>query len=256
MTISIARCGPLKSKGEFNVHLGVGYSTSLAAVERDDIIIAIDVLRCSSSIVTALANGAKAVIPAHSLREARSLSKVHGAMLVGERRGIRPKGFELGNSPLEFRQERVKNKTIVMTTTSGTKAIVLGREARRLFVGSFLNLNATAKFGVRLAKSSGSGISLVTAGTRGKFSLEDFLCAGALSDLFSREGGILDDGCTASAYAYRWARSDLRSAIRAGVHAKYLRSIDLGDDVTFCTRIDLFEIAAVLKANLIVAVKP
>lgn len=246
----------MKSTNNFNVRLGVGYRSSLAATERGDIIVAIDVLRCSSSIVTALANGARAVIPARSLREARSLSKAHDAILAGERRGMRPRGFELGNSPLEFGKERVQNRTIVMTTTSGTKAIVLGRKARRLLVGSFLNLSATVKFGVRMAKSLGSGISLIAAGTRGKFSLEDFLCAGALSDLFKRDGGILDDGCVASAYAYRWARSDLYSAVREGLHAKYLESIDLGDDVTFSTKIDLFRIAAALKANCIVAVKP
>lgn len=228
----------------------------MAAAERRDIVVAIDVLRCSSSIVTALANGAKAVIPAVSLREARLLSRVHSGILAGERKGMRQKGFELGNSPLEFTREKVKGRTVVLTTTSGTKAIVLGKKARGVLVGSLLNLNATARLAGKLAKSSKSGISLITAGTSGRFSLEDFLCAGALSDLFAREGDMLDDGCIAAAHAYRRVQADICSAVREGFHARYLKSISLIDDVTFSTQVNLFDIAAVLKADRIVAVKP
>jgi len=245
----------LGSVGRFNVRLGIGYRSSLAAAERADIVVTIDVLRCSSSIVTALANGANAVMPVVSLREARSLARAHDAILAGERKGIKPAGFDLGNSPLEFKKATVQGRTIVLTTTSGTKAIVLGKKARNLLVGSLLNLNATAKLASRLARSSKSGISLITAGTSGKFSLEDFLCAGALSDLLAQEGGRLDDGCIASAYAYRGVRSDLCSAIGEGLHAEYLKSIDLVDDVMFSTQENLFDIAAVLRTDRVVAVK-
>lgn len=246
----------MKSKAELNVRLGIGYKSSLDAAKRGAVIIAIDVLRCSSSIVTGLANGAKAVIPAQSVRKARALSKMHGAILAGERRGLKPEGFELGNSPFEFTRKTVQGRTIVLTTTNGTKAILLGRKARNLLVGSLLNLSATAKLASRMAESSRCGITIVTAGKRGKFSLEDFLCAGALSDRFSRRGGELDDGCIAAAHAYREVSSDLGSAVREGLHARYLKSIDLDDDVTYCTQIDLFDIAAVLRKDRVVAVRP
>lgn len=241
---------------EFRVQLGIGYGSSLIAAKRGDVIVAIDVLRCSSTIVTALANGAKAVIPVKSVREARSLSRRRGAILAGERNGLRPAGFELGNSPLEYRQEKVQGRVIVLTTTSGTKAIVLGRKAREVLVGSFLNLSATANHAGKTARSSRCGISLVTAGTRGRFSLEDFLCAGALSRSLAKEGASLDDGCISAARAYGDSRSDLHSAMREGVHAKYLESIGLGGDVGYCAQTDIYDIAAVYRSGRIVIVKP
>lgn len=246
----------MRSSAKSDVRLELGYRNSTAAAERGDVIIAIDVLRCSSSIVTALANGAKAVIPSTTLNEARSLAKTHRAILAGERKGKKPKGFQLGNSPLEFEKEVVQGRTIVLTTTSGTKAIVLGKKGRSVLVGSLLNLQATARLSARLAEASKRGISLVTAGTRGLFSLEDFLCAGAISDRFMGCGARLDDGCLAAVHAWRNARLDLRSALREGRHAKYLNSIGLGDDVDFCARVDVFDIAAIMKGSRIVAVTP
>jgi len=245
-----------RSPSNLNVHLEIGYRDSTAAVERGDIIVAIDVLRCSSSVVTALANGAKAVIPILTLEEAWSLAKAQGAVLAGERKGRRPKGFQLGNSPLEFKKEVVQGRTVVLTTTSGTKAIVLGKKGRNVLVGSFLNLDATVRLGSRLAEASGNGISLVTAGTRGFFSLEDFLCAGAMSDKLIQEGARLDDGCLASVYAWREARSNLVSALREGLHAKYLDSLGLAGDVSFAAKVNLFDIAAILKVDRVVAVRP
>jgi len=245
-----------KSPSDINVYLGIGYRNSVAAAERKDIIVAIDVLRCSSSIVTALANGAKAVIPSSTLSEARSLAKRHDAILAGERKGKRPKGFELGNSPLEFKSEVVQGRIVVLTTTSGTKAIVLGKKGRGVLVGSFLNLDATVRRVCQLAEASGSGVSLVTAGKRGAFSLEDFLCAGAISDQLAQNGAELDDGCLASVHAWRDARSDLSSALREGLHARYLASLGFQDDVDFVAKLNLFDIAAVLEKDRIVAVKP
>ncbi len=239
-----------------NVHLEMGSRNSGAAVERCDVIVAIDVLRCSSSIVTALANGAKAVIPSLTLDKARALAKARGAVLAGERRGKRPKGFQLGNSPLEFKEKVVQSKTVVLTTTSGTKAIVLGKKAQNVLVGSFLNLDATVQLGSQLAETSGSGISLVTAGTGGLFSLEDFLCAGAMSDKLIQEGARLDDGCLASAYAWREARPNLSAALREGLHAKRLDSLGFAEDVDFAARVNLFDIAAILRGDRIVAIKP
>lgn len=245
-----------KTSTSTDVHLGIGYRESTSATERNDIIVAIDVLRCSSSIVTALANGAKSVIPSLTLGEARALAKRHHAILAGERRGKRPVGFELGNSPLEFTNEVVEGRTVVITTTSGTKAIVLGKKSRGVLVGSFLNLDATVKMLCQLVDRYEKGVSLVTAGKGGAFSLEDFLCAGAISDQLSRNGSTLDDGCLASVHAWRDARSDLSSALMEGLHAKYLVSLGFKDDVEFVARLNAFEIAAILSRDRIVAVKP
>ena len=250
------RWGCLRLADRFGISLGIGYRESIPAVERGDVIVAIDVLRCSSSIVTALANGAKGVVPAMSLDGARRLARIHNAILAGERNGMKPNGFKLGNSPLEFKKETVEGQTIVLTTTSGTKAILLGKRAPHMVVGSLLNLTSTARVAHRFARASKSGVSLVTAGIGGNFSLEDFLCAGALADHLVREGGIPDDGCAASIHAYRQVRSDLHSAIGKGVHAKYLQSIGLTKDVAYSTRVNLFNIAAVYQTDRIVTVAP
>ncbi|MBS7654517.1 2-phosphosulfolactate phosphatase, partial [Candidatus Bathyarchaeota archaeon] len=94
------------------------------AAKRGDLIIIIDALRCCSSIVTALANGAEAIIPVKTLREAyRIHARNPKYLLAGERGGLKPRGFDLGNSPLEYTSERVHGKIILLTTTSGTTAI-------------------------------------------------------------------------------------------------------------------------------------
>ncbi len=93
------------------------------AVERGDVIVVVDVLRSTSSIVNALANGAKSIVPVATLTEAYALHRLHPEyLLVGEREGRKPKGFHLGNSPLEFSSERVSGMDLIMTTTSGTLA--------------------------------------------------------------------------------------------------------------------------------------
>lgn len=165
----------------------------------EQIVVVIDVLRATSTIVTALANGAKAVVPMLTPDEARSLAQPDD-LLAGERGSLPLPGFALGNSPLEFTAERVAGKRIILTTTNGTRALLAAKGARRVLLASLLNMGAVAdelkKDLARSAAFKGEAfpvqgdnparedipgkVTFLCSGTRGRFSLEDTLCAGGI----------------------------------------------------------------------------
>lgn len=141
-------------------------------------VIMIDVLRASSSIITAVKNGCSKVIPAQTPGEASALAQRLGGdcILAGERDGVMISGFQIGNSPLDFKKEAVFNKTIVMSTTNGTSAIQCAIGAASLLVGAMINCTAVAKKAIRL----GNDVLILCAGTRGEASLDDFIAAGSI----------------------------------------------------------------------------
>jgi 2-phosphosulfolactate phosphatase len=148
--------------------------------------VVVDVLRATTVMVQALAAGCAAIIPCGEINEAMKAAAglpPGAALLAGERQGLPIPGFDLGNSPDEFTPEVCRNKTLVMTTTNGTRAILASREAERVYIASFTNLAATsAEVAVQfLKKHHGRSVHIVCAGTEGHVSLEDSLLAGALT---------------------------------------------------------------------------
>jgi len=235
------------------VNLEILAKDTSKAVQREDAIIVIDVLRCSSTIIVALANGAKGIIPAKTLREARAYRQEHPEfMLAGERRGLKPKGFDLGNSPLEFSPEAMKGKHIILTTTSGTKAISSAKNGRKVLVGAFLNVGAVVEATLKIAEKEKSGISTVLSGTMGRFSLEDFLCAGAIIESLSTKKVELSDAALASLLAFQQASESLSRTVQLGDHAQFLKSIGFEADVEFCCRLDAFGVVPVYEDGVIV----
>jgi len=226
---------------------------AVKAVQRGDVIIVIDVLRCSSIIITALANGAKGIIPVETIREAWAYREGHPEfLLAGERRGLKPKGFDLGNSPFNFSSETVKGKQIILTTTSGTKAISSAKKGRKLLIGAFLNVKAVAEAALKTAEKEKAGIFIVLSGTMGRFSLEDFLCAGAIIESLSTKKVELSDAALAALLAFQQARDSLSAVIQRGSHAQYLESIGFKEDVHFCSRMNVFRVVPVLEGETIV----
>src|SRR3954468_14884459 len=138
----------------------------------------IDVLRASTTIVTALGNGAACVIPVESVEDARVRKAALGpdALLAGERHSDPPEGFDLGNSPLEFTPDRVRGRAIVMTTSNGTRALTAARAAAAVGVAALVNAGAAAAW----ALAEGRDVVLVCSGELGAPSLEDETCAGVL----------------------------------------------------------------------------
>ncbi|MCD6529565.1 2-phosphosulfolactate phosphatase [Candidatus Bathyarchaeota archaeon] len=222
------------------VHLEVLARYADRGVERGDVIVVIDVFRCSSTIVTALKNGAKAVIPVRTVKEAVKLhEKNPDWILAGERMGRKPKGFQLGNSPLEYRRELVENKCIILTTTDGTKAIEKSKGVEDILIGALINVSAVSKLALRIARSKGKGITLVASGRRGSFSLEDFLCAGKIAESMYGPEVELSDSAFAAFLASKGAGRAIGEIAKSSYHATYLKSIGLGRDVDFCSKLDL-----------------
>lgn len=223
-----------------------------------------DVLRATSTIVTALANGAKAVIPVAEIFEALALRKTNPEfLLAGERDGLRIGGaltgglaFDLGNSPREYTSDKVAGKSIVTTTTNGTRALRACAGAKMVLAASFLNLTATTAF---LGRQSSSRVILVCAGTGEDAAWEDVLGAGALCALILKhmpDSHKLDSAVIALA-AFERVQNDLPSAIQSSQNAARLLAInELREDVAFCLRHDSFPLVAGLSADGAIRVIP
>jgi 2-phosphosulfolactate phosphatase len=150
------------------------------------IAVVVDVLRATTVIVEALASGCKAVVPCAEIEQAKAVAaslQAGSVLLAGERQGLPIPGFDLGNSPGEFVPEVCRGRTLVMTTTNGTRAILASRNAKRVYIAGFTNLRATSdEISVQfLKKDHGHSVHIICAGTDGHISLEDSLLAGALT---------------------------------------------------------------------------
>lgn len=216
-----------------------------------------DVLRATSTMVTALANGAKAVIPVAEISEALAIRQQRpDVLLAGERGGVRITAsltgsvpFDLGNSPREFTRKAVEGRTIVTTTTNGTRALRACAHAKRVLLGSFLNLRATADF---VGKEVCSDLLLVCGGTHEEAAYEDVLCAGALCDLLWPEAGQgrVTDSAIMAQKLYDLERANLVGAMARSRNGAHLMSKpELRDDVAFCAQRDTINLVVSLNQN-------
>ena len=191
------------------MRLSVSLIPSIRPVDSStDVAVVIDVLRATSVMTTALANGAAKFITCQQIDEARELAKqfVEPPLLCGERHCKPINGFDLGNSPSEYPQAIVSDRTLVLTTTNGTLAIAAAAAAKQMIVSSFLNLAATIEF-LRNADS----IHLVCAGTNGQITAEDVLLAGAIVEGLCNLGPVdFDDDAILAQELYRsWFGKEL-----------------------------------------------
>ncbi len=209
----------------------------------------IDVLRATSTIVEAMANGARAIVPVAEIEDALRLAKTHGGenvLLCGERRSRKIEGFDLGNSPLEFTSEAVADKLVVMTTTNGTRALIAGETADRCLVASYLNESAVAEALAAAEKP----VTLLCAGRRGRFSLDDALCAGSiLRNLRTRlAGGVrLNDAALAVQALERRYRARLENVIRRTAAARQIVAAGLAADIDYCLTRDRHRVVPVMS---------
>lgn len=196
-----------------------------------DIVVVIDVLRASSVICTAFQFGVKRIIPVSSIEKA-SIYLKNGYHVAAERMGEIVDGFILGNSPLAYRNSNLKGKTLVITTTNGTKAIETAKDCDQLLIGSFLNLDVLSDYLTDLNKN----VLLLASGWQGKFSLEDTLCAGAICDQLLRTNKFTTnyDSTVASKYLYHSARSNYFGFLKASSHRKRLKRLNLNNDIKYC----------------------
>ncbi|HHW05990.1 MAG TPA: 2-phosphosulfolactate phosphatase [Clostridia bacterium] len=218
-------------------------------------VVVYDVLRATSTITTALAHGAKEIIPVLEVDEALSLyaglKKTTGQVLLGgERRGDPIPGFHLGNSPLEYTEDKVRGKTIILTTTNGTRALLHSRRkgAQKIIIGSLLNQQQVVR-----ALLNEPAITVVCAGVNGAFALEDFFAAGLmLLELIALQPDYaLDDGALAALHAARGA-GEGPAVIAASTAAQRLKNQNRWKDVEFCTTPNLFPVLPVFHNHRVV----
>ncbi|MDR3591342.1 MAG: 2-phosphosulfolactate phosphatase [Negativicutes bacterium] len=211
--------------------------------------VVIDVLRATTSITAALANGCRQFIPVATVEEAQTQKKdFPDALLGGERQARLIPGFDLGNSPFEYSRGVVEGKTIIMTTTNGTLALKTAEEAASVYTGSFVNAAALCD---RLS-AEGRDITLLCAGTLGRFSLEDALCAGLITERLS-EKAKLGDAAMAVQAMYRDFCGDLAARVARSSHAVYLLENGFAADVGYCLQTDVFDIVPEFRDNVITA---
>tara|TARA_R110000868_G_scaffold408293_5_gene691043 strand:- start:81577 stop:82314 length:738 start_codon:yes stop_codon:yes gene_type:complete len=212
----------------------------------------IDVLRASSSIVTAINSGAKKIIPVEDMSDAMKIARTmdqNDYLLCGEKDGIKIDGYHLGNSPLEYTKEAVGNKTLIMNTTNGTKAIKKASLANRIYIGSFLNqqsiLNALAEHD--------DEVVLICSGWRGRLALEDTMFAGSLIHKLCN-GNLPEatkDGAKVAFGLFEKFGNDLEETIKKSDHAYRLRNLVDEDDVSFCCKVDEFDVLPGMKDGII-----
>lgn len=203
-------------------------------------VVVIDILRATSTICTAIHHGAESVMALSTPSETLTWRE-KGYLTAAERDGHKLDGFDLGNSPFECMDGKVKGKKIALTTTNGTKCIhaVSNNGAKAVFAGSFLNLNAMAK---HLANDGGR-IVLLCAGWKDSFNLEDTLFAGALAQEVSMftEVDIDCDAALMSIDLYNLAKSDLKTYLKKSSHYKRLSHLSHEEDMVYCMQTSIFE---------------
>lgn len=213
--------------------------------------VVIDVLRATTTVVTALASGAREVLPCLEIADARAkAAQTESPILGGERGGLRIEGFQLGNSPAEYDERTVRGRTVIFTTTNGTRAMMRCKLAKRVLIAGFVNLSAICR-----ELTSEREIEIVCAGTDGHVTREDTLLAGAIVDELSRLNDLplqTNDQADIAADAWRAAvgqmtgSSLLGQALRASRGGRNLIEIGHENDIDLAAEMDRFELVAEL----------
>jgi 2-phosphosulfolactate phosphatase len=216
-------------------------------------VVVLDILRATSVIVQALARGAKEFIPVRKVEEAFDVKRKFppGTTLLGGEKDTRPiEGFDLGNSPREYVTEKVRDKRVILRTTNGSQAFHLVSSAREVMVGSFFNVEATARRCVEF----GINLLIFPSGDEGTFSLEDTVCGGMIIDRILRIKGkkvTLTDASNAALILFKRFENNLVEVFHLSHHGKKLIRLGRGEDLPYCAQTNLFSIVPVLRDGVI-----
>lgn len=218
---------------------------------RDTVVVIIDIFRATSTITAALHNGAKCVIPVASVAECIALGQeIPDSLTAGERDGQVVPGLQYGNSPSEYRPDFVSGKTLVLTTTNGTRLLHMVQHADRIVIGSFLNISAICNY----LKSLGKNVLLGCASWKDRFNLEDTLFAGAVVHHIGDAFKINCDSARAARHLYRGVGDQpLLEFLKDSSHYGRLSAYGLHKDLEYCTTPDLHPVIPVLRGREIVA---
>jgi 2-phosphosulfolactate phosphatase len=211
--------------------------------------VVIDVIRATSTIVSAFRHGVRSVFPVADVEEARrAQGEMAGALLAGERGGKRLPGFDLGNSPREFVPNVVAGRDVVLTTSNGTKTLRAVGRGRVVAIGAFLNCSAVGAW----LRSRDEDALLVCSGYEGIFSLEDAVCAGAVVEKVAAAGSLML-GDTARACRALWGRyaSEMPGMLRETEWGRHIVQIGLGADLDICAQVDVTSVVPIMTEGRI-----
>lgn len=214
------------------------------------VVVIIDVFRATSTIATALYNGAAKVLPVDSVPRCIELGKITGGITAGERDGKVVEGLQHGNSPAEYPRSFIEGKTLVLTTTNGTKLLhmALERGASEVITGSFPNLTAVCNYLVKANKN----VILGCSAWKDKFNLEDTLFAGAIIQRIKEHFTIHCDSSLMAENMYTLHQQDMYSFIRNTTHWHRLAAYGLEKDLEYCVTPDVANILPVYDNGALV----
>lgn len=217
----------------------------------NSIVVIIDVFRATSTIATALYNGAEKVIPVANVDDCIELGKKLNAVTAGERDGKVIEGLQHGNSPAEYYREFIQGKTLVLTTTNGTRLLHMALEsgAVEVITGSFPNISLVCEHLINENKD----VILACSAWKNRFNLEDTLFAGAVIHRIKENFSINCDSSLMAEEMYKMHKEDLHSFIRKTSHWHRLASYGLEKDLDYCVTPDVANVLPVYKNGALVA---
>jgi len=217
------------------------------------VVVVIDVLRATSVMVHAMSQGAKEIIPVKTVEEAFRMAKTfprNTTLLGGEKDTRRIEGFDLGNSPREYTEEKVRGKRLIMTTTNGTQAFHSVSSAAEILVGSFFNIGAIAYACIEI----GNDLLIYPSGDEGWFSLEDTVCGGMLIDRIIKKVKrpvTLTDTSHSAHILFQRFEPNLVEAFYLSRHGRELVDRGHEDDLPYCAKVDTTDVVPVFKEGVI-----
>jgi 2-phosphosulfolactate phosphatase len=220
------------------------YSARL--IRENYVVVVVDILRAGTTICAALQNGVEKIIPVSSIEKAL-IMKEKGYLVTGERDGKKLKFADFGNSPSELMSNDLSGKTLVITTTNGTRAIEIAHGAKVIAIGAFTNLNFIADWLSTLEKN----IVILCAGWRETFSLEDSIFAGALTECLIQKTNhyILQDSAAAAQEFWRLAKPDLASYLKKSSHYQRLVKMGAQKDLDYAAVLNSTKVIPVMENN-------
>ncbi len=207
------------------VDLSFGAQGALKAAQKNHILMLVDTLRASTTITTALDNGAKKIITTAGIEKAKILAQQFGenALLAGERYGIRINGFHLGNSPLEYTPQKVKGKVIILTTTNLTRVAESAQNTSNLLIGCLINAKSAAQMAKKIAKNTSKPITIIHVGRLNHFAYEDYITAQTIKSYIQNKP----------------LPKNIPQKILETPNAQYLIQIGYKKDVEYCSQLNI-----------------
>ncbi len=224
------------------------------------VVAVIDVLRASTTIVTALANGARAVVPFADADELMTRARQFergDVRLAGERRMLPVEGFDLGNSPAQFTPAAIGGRTVLLTTTNGTRALIAAQGAADIVVASYVNLAVVTAM-LRTALRGGTDVVIACAGQDGHYALEDSSCAGTFVRAVTRRfsGVAMNDAAHSCALLARNYGDDIGAVFLDSAHGRALVEAGFRDDLALCAAVDAYPVVPVFVDRQITRLGP